>query len=182
MTAGQADRDSAASAEQARLAGRWRRLLSLVSGVHALALVDQVVVSAASFATTVTIGRYTDASELGAYAIAISILASAFTIQGSLITLPYSIQLHSPTGTPQEHAGSSFALSSMLAGLISIGLAVAALGLFAAGAEPELMTMTWALAAVMPFALVREFCRRFSFTHLQMARALTLDGAVAAAQ
>jgi O-antigen/teichoic acid export membrane protein len=162
--------------------GRWQGLLSLISGIHALALVDQVVVSAASFLTTVTIGRFSDPSQLGAYAIGISVLASSFTIQGSLITLPYSIQQHRPLGTPAQHAGSSLAHSSLLAALITIVLALTALSLFALGAQPELTAMTWALAGVMPFALFREFCRRFNFTHLQMARALLLDAAVSAIQ
>jgi O-antigen/teichoic acid export membrane protein len=153
-----------------------------VSGIHALALVDQVVVSVASFATMVTIGRFTDPSQLGAYAIGISVLASSFTIQGSLITLPYSIQQYRPSGTPAEHAGSSLAYSSLLAALITIVLTVTALTMFALGAQPELTTMTSALAAVMPFALFREFCRRYNFTHLQMARALLLDAAVSATQ
>src|ERR1700694_915406 len=162
--------------------GAWRGLLSLVSGIHVLALLDQVVVSAASFLTTVTIGRFTDPSQLGAYAIGISVLASSFTIQGSLITLPYSIQVHRPLGTPAEHAGSSLAHSSLLAAAITIVLTMTALGLFALGAQPELTAMTWALAGVMPFALFREFCRRFAFTHFQMARAVMLDAAVAAIQ
>jgi O-antigen/teichoic acid export membrane protein len=162
--------------------GAWQGLLSLISGIHALALADQVVVSAASFLTTVTIGRFTDPSQLGAYAIGISVLASSFTIQGSLITLPYSIQQHRPSGTPAEHAGSSLAHSSLLAALITVVLMVTALSLFALGAQPELTAMTWALAGVMPFALFREFCRRFNFTHLQMARALLFDAAVSAIQ
>ena len=147
-----------------------------------MALVDQVVVSAASFLTTVAIGRHTDPSQLGAYAIGISVLASAFTIQGSLITLPYSIQLHRPLGTPAEHAGNSLAHSSLLAAVITLVLTMTAFGMFALGAQPELTAMTWALAGVMPFALFREFCRRFNFTHLQMDRALMLDVAVAAIQ
>src|SRR5882672_9531385 len=92
-----------------------RRMLQRVRGVHVLALADQAVVSAASFFTTVIIGRCTDPSQLGAYAIAITVVASLFTIQGSLITLPYSIQRHRPLGSPAEHAGSSLVHSSMLA-------------------------------------------------------------------
>src|SRR5438270_403396 len=42
--------------------------------------------------------------------------------------------------------------------------------------------VAWMLAAVMPFALLREFGRRFAFAHLHMAEALVLDGAVAALQ
>jgi O-antigen/teichoic acid export membrane protein len=119
---------------------------------------------------------------LGAYAIGISVLASAYTMQGSLITLPYSIQLHRPLGTPAEHAGSSLAHSAMFSGLATLLLAVAALGLSAFPVQPELMAMTWALAAVMPFALLREFGRRFAFSHLRIDVALMLDVAVAVIQ
>jgi O-antigen/teichoic acid export membrane protein len=154
----------------------------LISGVHTLALADQAVVSAASFLTMVIIGRGTDSSQLGAYAIAISVLASSFTIQGSLITLPYSIQRHRPLGTPAEHAGSALAHSGLLAAGIVTLLAATALGLFAGRAQAELVAMTWVLAGVAPFALFREFCRRFSFTHLQLGHALMLDLAVATIQ
>ena len=173
---------AAGSTDQVQQRGAWQSLFSLISGIHALALADQVVVSAASFLAIVTIGRFTNPSQLGAYAIGISVLASSFTIQGSLITLPYSIQQHRPLGTPAEHAGSSLTHSSMLSALITIVLMVTALSLFALGAQPELTAMTWTLAGVMPFALFREFCRRFSFTHLQMVRALLLDAAVSAIQ
>jgi O-antigen/teichoic acid export membrane protein len=111
-----------------------RHMLQRVRGVHVLALSDQAIVSAASFLTTVIIGRSTDPSQLGAYAIAISILASLFTIQRSLITLPYSIQRHRPLGTPQEHAGSALAQTGLMSGLVMAGLAVAAVGLLARGA------------------------------------------------
>ena len=83
---------------------------------------DQAVVSGTSFLTTVIIGRWTDASQLGIYAIGISVLASSYTIQGSLITLPYSIQRHRPLGTPAEHAGSSLAHSGLLSAAVTIVL------------------------------------------------------------
>ena len=181
-TAGRPIQKSADQAERVRLGERWEGLLSLLSGIHTLALVDQVVVSAASFLTTVIIGRFSDSSQLGAYAIVISVLASSFTIQGSLITLPYSIQRNRPFGTAAEHAGSSLAQSSILAALITILLALIALILFSTGAQPALTATTWALAGVMPFALFREFCRRFNFIHLQMARALFLDVVVSVIQ
>jgi O-antigen/teichoic acid export membrane protein len=165
-----------------RLGERWERFLSLLSGIHSLALVDQVVVSAASFLTTVIIGRFSGSSELGAYAIVISVLASSFTIQGSLITLPYSIQRSRPLGTPAEHAGSSLVQSSILAVVITILLALTALILFFAGAQPAVTAVTCALAGITPFALSREFCRRFNFIHLQMAQALFLDVVVSAVQ
>ena len=147
-----------------------------------MALADQAVVSAASFLTTIIVSHFTNAGQLGIYAIGISVLATAFTIQGQLISLPYSIQRYHPLGTPAEHAGSSLALSGLLAALTAVVLSVTAVGLIAGGASSGLTAITWALAGVMPFALFRDFCRRFSFTHLQMALALMLDTAVAAIQ
>jgi O-antigen/teichoic acid export membrane protein len=176
---------TAASGVSTNLAGRataWRNLLPRIFGAHFLALADQAVVSAASFLTTIIISRFTDPSQLGAYAIAISVLASAYTIQGQLISLPYSIQRHRPIGTPAEHAGSSLALSGLLSALATLVLTIAALSLFADGAGAELTGITWALAAVMPFSLFRDFFRRFAFTHLQMAQALILDTVVAVIQ
>ena len=165
-------------------ASRWSlpNPFRVISGVHALALADQAVVSAGSFFTTVIIGRYADASQLGAYAIAISMLASLYTTQGSLITLPFAIQRHRPVGTPAEFAGSSLMQSLMLAAVAAGVLAVTGLGLFLGGARPEMTAMAWALAAVTQFALLREFGRRFAFNHLKVAHALMLDAAVTAMQ
>ena len=157
-------------------------MLQRVTSVHALALGDQAIVSAASFFTTVIIGRCTDPGQLGAYAIAITILASLYTMQGVLITLPYSIQRHRPLGTPREDAGSALAQIGLLTALVVAGLVVVAAGLLAGGAPPELVAMTWALGAVAPFALLREFCRRFSFAHFHLGHALGLDAAVSVLQ
>src|SRR5262249_27271719 len=159
-----------------------RHQLQRLQGVYGLALADQAVVSATSFLTTVMIGRWTDPGQLGAFAIAFSVLASLFTIQRSLITLPYSIQRHRPLVAPQEYAGSALAQSCLMSGLVVACLAAAAIAALAYGAAPELIAMTWALAAVAPFALLREFCRRFSFAHFHVGRALALDSTVAVLQ
>ena len=148
----------------------------------ALALADQAVVSGASFLTTVLISYWTTPSLLGIYTIGISVLVSMLAIQGSLISLPYTIQRHQPLSTPNEHAGSSLAHCGLLSTLGVVVLAVTALILSARGSGPELMATAWMLAAVAPFALLREFGRRFAFAHLNMGRALMLDMAVAAIQ
>ena len=151
-------------------------------GTHALALADQAVVSAASFLTTVVIARWTVPNELGLYSIGISLLVSSLAIQESLISLPYTIQQHRAPGTPAEHAGSSLTYSALLSALGIVVLAMTALALSANGAEPQLRAMTWTLAGVLPFALLREFARKFSLAHLHTGQALTLDSAVAAIQ
>jgi O-antigen/teichoic acid export membrane protein len=147
-----------------------------------LALADQAVVSGASFLTTVVIGRWCLPSELGVYSMAISLMVSWLGIQESLILLPYTIRRHRPLGTPAEHAGSSLTHNSLLSALAIVVMAVTALGLSASSAVPELVAVTWALAAVVPFVLVREFGRGVAFAHLHMGQVLMLDSAVAAIQ
>ncbi len=175
-------RTRASSGLSAELRGGWQRALGLGSRVEVLALLDQAVVSATSFFTTVMVGRYSNPAELGAYAIGISVLAAMYASQGSLISNPYSIQRFRVLGTPAQHAGSTLAQSAMLSTMVTVLLAATALGLYAFGAGPQLIAMTLVLAAVAPFALLREFGRSFSFTHLEVAQSLVLDLAVAAMQ
>lgn len=160
------------------LRGLWR----LATGHHALALSDQAVVSAVSFATTVMIARTTTADELGVYAIATSVIASAIAVQESLIVQPYTIRCHQPVGSRAEHAGSVLSLTSMMAAASTALLTVVALILAAASADAEVTAVTWALAGLLPFALLREFGRRFAFARLQLRQALMLDIAVAVLQ
>jgi O-antigen/teichoic acid export membrane protein len=157
-------------------------LLRVIARTHVPALADQAVVSGTSFAATVMIGRWTHAGELGVYAIAISVLVSALAIQEALVSIPYAIQRYQPVGTSTEHSGSSLAQSGVLSVLGTAFLVAAASGLSACNAAPELVTVTWVLAGVMPLVLLREFARRFAFAHLRFAQILLLDVAVAAIQ
>jgi O-antigen/teichoic acid export membrane protein/tRNA A-37 threonylcarbamoyl transferase component Bud32 len=149
---------------------------------HVFAALDQAVVSGTAFLTTVLVGRWTFPSELGIYSIGFSLLASLLAFQDSLILLPYTIQRHRPSGTAAEHAGSSLMQSGLLSALAIVMMAAAALGMSAIDAEPKLTAMIWAMAAVVPFALLREFGRGFAFARLDTAKALVLDAAVATTQ
>lgn len=162
----------------------WLRtnLLQAACGTHALGVGDQFVVSGASFLTTVLVGRATSASELGIYAVGVSLLIALVNIHEALVSLPYTIQRDRPLGTPAEHAGSSLILSSLLSVLAMATLAAAALAMSVLQVRPELIAMTWAVAAVAPLAFLREFSRRFAFAHLHVRKALILDIGVAAVQ
>jgi O-antigen/teichoic acid export membrane protein len=174
-----------ASPAQAEPRGSWVSVLRNARETWktpAVALADQAVVSGTSFLTTVMIARFCLPSELGVYSIGISLLVSSLTIQGSLISLPYTIQLHNPLGMPAEYAGSSLIQCGLLSALATLVLMMTAMGLSAGSALPELVAVTWALAGVVPFALLREFGRCLAFAHLHTAESLMLDIAVAAIQ
>jgi O-antigen/teichoic acid export membrane protein len=161
----------------------WSRLFDSDSVSHALALLDQAVVSGTSFVTTVLIGRWCGASELGVYALGFSVLVSWGVVHQSLIALPYTIYRHrSGWGTPEEYAGSALVHNGLMSAIAVVALAVGAALLSLGGPMPGLPAVLWALAGVMPFALLREFSRRFAFAHLRMTQALVLDLAVAAVQ
>jgi len=180
-------RKAAASAADVRGArpesdGVWTKALRNVSETHVLAVLDQVVVSGTSFLTLVMIGRATSASELGVYALSISLLIWLLMSQESLITIPYTVQQHRPLGTPTEHAGNALTLSGLLSALATVMLGASALGMSALDAPSAMVSMTWALAAVAPFALLREFGRRFALAQLHARTALMVDVAAAATQ
>ena len=168
-----------------RAAGRyapWRHLWQFCSGQHVTALFDQAIVSGASFASTVIVARWTIPSQLGAYSIGISLLVAALTIQEALISLPYMIQRHDAAEAPEERAGGALIQSGVLSALAVLVLAATSVGLRVGGMDPELSTMALALAATAPFALLREFARRFAFAHLQLGQATVVDGVTAMIQ
>src|SRR4051812_8205046 len=125
------------------------------------------------------IGRWTDAGQLGTYALGNSLLVMLIWAQDALITRPYCIQLDRTFGTPAEHAFHALLLSVVLAFGATFALGAIAVVAFACGAQPELPGFVFAVAAAVPFVLLREFARRFAFAHMKMLQALMLDVAVA---
>lgn len=154
---------------------------ALVSRDHLLSFIDQGVVSGTSFLSTLLVARFSNAGELGVYAIGISLLASLIAFQDSLILQPYTIQLHSRRGTAAEHSGSSLLLSFLFSAA-SVLVLIAAAGLLEWTSHPELVVIAWAIASVVPFLLAREFVRRTAFARLEVGQALVLDAALAALQ
>lgn len=144
-----------------------------------LALVDQGIVSATSFLTSLLIGRYAGASQLGLYAIGVSVLASVFTLHGALLAQPYAVHRHRPTGTAAEHAGGTLTLCALLSLGTALLLALIAVVMLAVGSSRELAVALLAFTAIIPFATARDFYRRFGYARMEVARVLALDANVA---
>jgi O-antigen/teichoic acid export membrane protein len=160
----------------------WTYPSRLVSRDHILSLADQAVVSGTSFLTTILIARFGGAAQLGQYAVGLSLLVSLVAFQDSLILQPYTIQRHSPQGTPAEQAGASFIFSGVFSAGSILLFAIGALGFLQWGDGSEMALVTGAIAGALPFVLMREFARRVAFAHLEVGRALVLDVAVAVLQ
>lgn len=148
-----------------------------------LALVDQAVVSLASFLSTVIVGRICGASELGIYALALSVVFLVVAVQDSLVSTPYTVFGNRLRGhARRQYAGSTLVHFGLLAVLAVIGLALLG-GLLAAGiGPPRLAPITWVLVGIIACALLRHFARRFAFADHRTASALLLDVTAAAVQ
>jgi O-antigen/teichoic acid export membrane protein len=136
---------------------------------------DQLIVSAANFMLLLMVARWASVAEVGLYAIAFSLLVFASTLQDSLVTRPYTIQAVKPEGDPREQAAGALAFAASLAAGLS-GLAGLTAGiLWFIGGDGPALRLAAALAAALPFLMLREFARRYSFAHLRTWGALATD-------
>jgi O-antigen/teichoic acid export membrane protein len=148
-----------------------------------LAVMDQVLVSGASFIATVGIGRSAGPGELGAYSAGMSIVFALIGLQEALIILPYMIRCHRPTAEhSDELAGIALTQSVSIWGTASIVLMLGAAIAWTVNAGHGLPIDFLALAWLAPVFLAREFGRQISFSHLQVPQALALDAGAFACQ
>lgn len=148
-----------------------------------LALCDQAIVSATSFATSVLVGRIAGPTDLALYSLAMTLLVIASTVQDSLILLPYTI--HATRLDARERAiraGSSLILHLVAALSASSVLIGSAIVLRAGGLPGPYAGLLTLLAVVAPAWLLRDLGRRMLVAQLQLRSALNLDAGVAAVQ
>ena len=167
------------AAPRARKDRVWQALAKRAFGNHALALIDQAIVSGLSFLTLIMVARFTETAALGAFAIANSFLGVLIALQHSLIAQPYTIQRHD-----QPEIVDARAFCSLLQCWIC-GAAAALVALVTAGVltllnvSGDVATTLLVLAVLAPFVLTKELIREFSFAHFKLPRALFLDAAAA---
>lgn len=158
-------------------------LTSLSARQGGLSLIDQGIVSVASFVTSVIVARATSREELGVYYLALTLVLLARGVQMQVVSAPYMIYCHRKHGNDlAAYTGSSLVhqLALSVVGAIGfLGLGVA----FWLGAGPSGLALPVAiLSAGLPLLLLREFCRNYALTHLRMIVAITLDGITALIQ
>ncbi len=144
---------------------------------------DQAVVSGANFLTLVIIARACSPAEVGIYALAWTVVIFLAAAQANLISIPYTMYRHRREGSSlTEYGGSAIIhqlVFSVAAAVCFIGLAaLLSLGVGPSGLRPA----AWVLSGVIPFILLRDFARRFSFAHLAVETAIVMDVAVSTLQ
>jgi O-antigen/teichoic acid export membrane protein len=156
---------------------RLRFLAQVIRNKGLGAIVDQTLVSATNFLTTVIIGRAAGQDELGAYTLAFSMTLVLVCLQESLICLPYTIRHRRYEVIPRrEFAGSTLLQAALLAVVLVLLMAIGALLTGAGNLIP--MHLSIVLTFASPFILLRDFARRISFAHLDISRTIIVDSAV----
>lgn len=178
----------ASASSVARRLDVWSRLTSLLGPTvqrSGLSLVDQIVNSGTSFATSVIIGRLGSSAEfrreeLGIYFLGLSLVLFMRGLQAESILSSYTIFFHRRSGSSLDsYRGSKLVHHLVGSALFIIGMVIFA-GWRADGAG--LTRVLWILAAAAPFLLLREYLRQLSFAHLRLRAALILDTTVSALQ
>lgn len=146
------------------------------AGLTAISLFDQAVVSGTRFMTTVLVGRLCGPSELGVYSLGFAVIVLVSNLQDSLICGPFVVYRNWVANDRRSrYSGSTFVHQLVLSGIAAALLAVGAgtLGLLRISSNSS--AMIWTLAAVVPFASLYEFARKFCFAKLSMLQALAWD-------
>jgi len=139
-------------------------------------LIDQAIVSATGFLTSVLLGRMLSVDGLGVFFLAWNLVLIARAVQGDLITSPYMVYCRRKAEDAAPYyggsvAGHQFILTAALSAALAIGTAVPAW----AGAAESRVAVGFVVAATMPFLLVREFTRHYSYAHLRIAPVVLTD-------
>jgi O-antigen/teichoic acid export membrane protein len=146
------------------------------SASGALALIDQVILGAANFATLLLLGRLAGADELGLFSLVMSVFYLILAVQESLVTIPYTVIVARLEGIARlRYSGIALRQSTVWSACIGAILALVALSLYFVGSDSSLIRVVAAFALVVPLWLVREFGRRYLFAHMQLTKLLAMS-------
>lgn len=149
----------------------------------ALSLFDQAVVSATSFATSVIIGRVCLKEDLGIFYLALTIVYLARGVQEQVISAPYVVYCHGRRGEAEALYSGSSLLHQVGLSVLAVVALLGLLGMLSLGIGPAaLAPAIWILLGVLPLLQLREFIRRLTIAHLNIASATAIDILVSALQ
>lgn len=147
-------------------------------------VVDQGIVSLASFLSAVIVGRVGGPEQMGIYGLAMSIFWLAASIPHSLVWTPYTSRAPSLTSTRRACYADSATVHAVLlavafaAILLVLGLVPLPIG----NARIWFVPMCLALVPFVVTMILREHVRRINLAHLQTRDLLAFDVPVAIVQ
>jgi O-antigen/teichoic acid export membrane protein len=163
-----------------RVTGPLRVWWRLTTHGAAISLADQCVVSGLTFVVLMLMSAFAGLAQLGAFALAMSVVAMAIATQDALITRPYTVQIQDCADRDTLRLRASLMLAIAFSAAMFLLCACAGATMVAVGYRAEGI-IAFALAFALPGMLLREFARRVSFAHDRGRDALMVDTPVAGA-
>jgi len=135
-------------------------------------IMDQGFVSAASFLTTVCIGRYGGAEQLGFYSPSFLLMVTGIITLQTLVASPFvNLSANQPERVRANHAGGALVQAGIIATLAML-VSVVIATCVQLGNSASAALAFWTLAGAIPFILLRDFLRRFVFAGMPFREAL----------
>ncbi|MCA9202830.1 MAG: hypothetical protein KDA59_07285 [Planctomycetales bacterium] len=166
---------------RAPLAQQWFGRLPAKVLESAAVMLDQAFVSGVSFLTSVAVERATGSAGLGLYTLAFTLVVWSASCQDALLTGPYLIFGTSMNERRRRryagHVAVQFAAYALLLSVAIAAVAIVLLGGWIPAAEDRvaLGSLLAALAIALPFLLLREFARRFSYASHRIVASLVVN-------
>jgi O-antigen/teichoic acid export membrane protein len=162
------------------------RVLSTDRGRGGLAIVDQLIVSAANFLTAALVGRFAGAEALGLFAIGCSVLVIFASAVRSLLLTPYAIFVHRSHPSRQvQMRGAAVLFCGSITAIATLLCLLVIAGLWRwPPAAPYRQTLVFATAVTLaaPAWMFRDLARHLCFADLQFERAIWIDAGQSAMQ
>lgn len=181
-----ADRELAerVTSDPAELSGLARTIQRVLGSVSTWGLVDQGIVSVASFAAAAIVGRVCGSEQFGVYSLAISLFWLVAGIPNALVWTPYTSRAPNLSGeSRRQYAGSALVHVMLVASVIASCFA-----LIGVVPWPSLSKSTWFFPmciALVPFTvlmMLREHLRRVLLAHMKTPGLLLIDVPIASMQ
>jgi O-antigen/teichoic acid export membrane protein len=148
----------------------------VVSHGGSLALIDQAVVSATNFCTSLLIARVCGKAELGIYMLAWTVTMLVNEVLTAVILTPYNVISPTFDAAQQVRYRGSMVLHQLaLSAVCSVCLICAAMQMVRFPDSTGLGRLLGLLAGLIVVLVFREFARRMYFAHLQMRTAVITD-------
>ncbi|MCD7058916.1 lipopolysaccharide biosynthesis protein [Pelagibacterium xiamenense] len=154
-------------------------VFSMMRSRGLVSVLDQAVISGVNFVTTVFIGRWMGASDLGIYILIFTVLTFLIAAAESLIAAPMTSLIHKYADAHRRAYLGSVLIHHAL--LVAVVFASAVLATAYAYFNVPGLTLPLAAAALwLPAVLTRELARRYAMATFKPNLALGLDLAIAA--
>lgn len=167
----------------ARFGVLLQRTIDVTQSPTTWAMLDQAIYSGTTFCTSVLLGRLAGADALGVYSLAFSVTILVLCGHETLVTMPYTINVHQLQPNEQgKAAGSVFIFYLAFSFLAGFAFLVAGSVLVEFAGRSTLGLVLLSVAAAIPGILLRELARKLAYAHLHIRIAFLLDAAASLVQ